>query len=637
MRKIILIALILITGFEFAFAKGNEKESEVTFLGSPPVVDGILDSELINLTIRTFNKTWKSDNNNSDINISYRLAYGTSFLYLFIEVETDRIICRDRGAQFGDGFNLVLAIPKYGGEPTDEFYVLAFNPQKYEESEELIGKKYIDYYNIDCVHRNLYETEFDFKKSNDKVCYEVLLPWQEVYPYHPWLSEGIGFNLCFVKAFGQNDYSYIYALYDKKVMWENSKRLYTILYFQKPQLEDGLQTHAIIDRNISKGKAFSARFATCSANSGVEKIEISIKNQPEASGLSEIQESQTLSLKYEKGLTFNTVDFDTDKLEYDDYIFSWESIISKSKGEIDFTLLPAFNYNLLCSQLEKSLDKISQGSFSAIKFKLDNLNIDINNLKAYETAVGIGKQISDLADIIEKGNNGDDAFAKKRGIFRRAFRSKIDDTLQPYSIEIPEDYNSEKKYPLFVYLHGSACDDRHLIHYQKAFELNDIILLTLFARGESHYYTPKNSREDIMEAINDVIENYSIDTDNIILGGFSMGGYGAYYTYYESPEIFKALAVFSGDPAGCNKFLMVFSKRFRLTTSPNFLKKRYLKSLTNIPIFIFHGKDDRSCPFERTEQFVEILKAAGAKVELHAEEGKGHESPSDETIKKFNK
>ena len=36
-------------------------------------------------------------------------------------------------------------------------------------------------------------------------------------------------------------------------------------------------------------------------------------------------------------------------------------------------------------------------------------------------------------------------------------------------------------------------------------------------------------------------ENYSLDTTRIVLSGFSMGGYGVYRTFWESPEMFEAL------------------------------------------------------------------------------------------------
>ena len=53
-------------------------------------------------------------------------------------------------------------------------------------------------------------------------------------------------------------------------------------------------------------------------------------------------------------------------------------------------------------------------------------------------------------------------------------------------------------------------------------------------------------QEDIREAIADVCRHYPIDRSNIVLAGFSMGGYGVYRTHYETPGMYKALAVFCG-------------------------------------------------------------------------------------------
>ncbi len=108
-----------------------------------------------------------------------------------------------------------------------------------------------------------------------------------------------------------------------------------------------------------------------------------------------------------------------------------------------------------------------------------------------------------------------------------------------------------------------------------------------------------------------------------------MGGYGVYRTYYEMPEKFKALAVFSGHPDLANRF-SENSKEY-----PDFLEKKYYKNFKNIPIFIFHGKEDRNCSFELTEQLVDRLKKIKADVKFVYENHKGHELPDNETIEQF--
>ncbi|MFH1372587.1 MAG: hypothetical protein ABII79_02170 [bacterium] len=97
----------------------------VQFLEHAPIIDGVLDNHLSNLSIRTFTRVTKQEYDGPTPEVNYRMAYGTNFLYVFIEAEADSLIYRDRAYQMGDGFHMVLAMPRPDNEPTDEFYVLA--------------------------------------------------------------------------------------------------------------------------------------------------------------------------------------------------------------------------------------------------------------------------------------------------------------------------------------------------------------------------------------------------------------------------------------------------------------------------------------------------------------------------------
>ena len=53
-------------------------------------------------------------------------------------------------------------------------------------------------------------------------------------------------------------------------------------------------------------------------------------------------------------------------------------------------------------------------------------------------------------------------FATGRGDSRRAYRSAVDSTLQPYRPFIPESYDASKPTPLVVALHGMGGDENSL-------------------------------------------------------------------------------------------------------------------------------------------------------------------------------
>jgi len=138
----------------------------------------------------------------------------------------------------------------------------------------------------------------------------------------------------------------------------------------------------------------------------------------------------------------------------------------------------------------------------------------------------------------------------------------------------------------------------------------------------SHNYATEEAQRDIREAMADVAANYSVDTSRIVLGGFSMGGYGVYRTFWESPDMFKALLVLSGDPK------LPWLQR-KLTGGRYPPVHERLEIFESTPMFVFHGTEDRNNPFDRTAAFVRRLKASGACcVEFHTEK-LGHEAPHD--------
>jgi predicted esterase len=225
--------------------------------------------------------------------------------------------------------------------------------------------------------------------------------------------------------------------------------------------------------------------------------------------------------------------------------------------------------------------------------------------------------------------SGRDVLAASPGVLRRAFRSKVDGTLQPYCVRIPASFDPRagRKYPLIVFLHGSASDETDLPGFDYLSD-GTCIELGPRGRGPSTAFPRDHAQEDIEEAIEAVKESYPIDETRIILTGFSMGGYGVYRTFYEHPERYRALAVFSGKPD-------LGPRYFPAEKHPSFLEDRYLEKFKGMPLFIYHGRADRNCPIGVTEQLAKKLEGIGAKVELVIEEGAGHQRPAPESLRRY--
>ncbi|MBD3290452.1 prolyl oligopeptidase family serine peptidase, partial [candidate division KSB1 bacterium] len=590
------------------------------FLPEAPVIDGMLDRSLQKLPRCTFTEIWKSDPKNPLINKEYCIAYGASFLYLYIEVEADSFICRDRGYQNGDGFILVLAVPRPDDKPTDEFYVMGFSPQAQRNREW--QRKMIWYRNIDLSFKRLTKAQFEVNNTGGKIGFELLLPWEDVYPYHPWLSESIGFNLTFVKAMPENGKNYHFVMLDEYIGSEQQKRRYLRLNFKKPQNGEKRQSYLIAGRNhLTDADSLRLLYASLADSAFQDTVEMALTSTQERK-----RYVQKIAVYCESGLVTQEIILNISKLTPGDYLCKWISGACNAGGTFGLTILPEFDFYALAQDLDSLESRISPGSLTTLTYKLQHIYTNLTALKIYDTCPEIRSNIMEFLDIRDMAANGEDLLAYKTGIFRRAYRSKIDNSLQPYSVKIPKDFDPVKKYPLFVYLHGSGEDDQKVLAYKKRSPGN-FIELAPYGRGTSTCYSIDNAQQDIQEAIDDVIANYSIDTTRIVLAGFSMGGYGVYRTHYEYPNRFKALAIFSGHPDLANNWGLKGHH-------PNFLELENVTKFNGMPVFIFHGTEDRNCPFEVTQQLVQKLKDAGANVAFYTE-NVGHQAPGKKITQQF--
>ncbi len=598
-------------------------EPAVTYVSQAPAIDGVLDPELRDLPVRSFTMAEKSSIDNPDVTLSYRLAYGAQFLYVYIEVVADSLTYRDRAYQNGDGFALVLTHPAPGNAPTREFYVLACSAVNRPSMEWT--RNVFWYYNVDHLFTPTSDdTKTAFLDGDGTITFELQLPWKDVHPYHPWLSDAIGFNLAVAKAVGEKGTN-SYRVVDAEIGTENGPREYALLRFEEPRHAGEPRTFVLLDRNnIAEGDTLHARAVTVASQPGPEELVVFTQAGEKAN-----IDYSIVSYDCGPGLTFENFVVKSHNQPSGGYAAKWLSQNNESKGESGFSILPTFDPAALKHRLDGARESLSPGSRTTLEFTIEEIGSDLEKLYPYETAAAPRIRLERLIDYIEEAEAGNDRFAAQREFARMAYRSKLDDTFQPYMVYVPKDFDSNRKYPLLVFLHGSASTETNIRGWRDIIP-EGFIALGPRGRGPSNYYCWDNAQTDIAEAIQSVKENFSIDERNVFLAGFSMGGYGVYRTFHETPGTFRAIAVFSGMPSF--GFRPEASKGARII---DFTQSANIKIFKGVPVFIFHGKRDMNVPYEGTERFVAKLKRAGATVEFHAEADKGHERPSDETIHAF--
>lgn len=579
----------------------------IPFLKNMPVIDGIPDSNQESMEWRDFSYIEKTNDQNRDFSVRYKTAYNYTHLYLLMETDGDSIVYRDRAYQNGDGFHMVIAKPN-GNKPTDEFYVLRFSPAN--KAKNIQARKSVWYYNIDLTGRSLSaSTRFACQSHNGKCYYELLLSWDDVYPYHPLFSASIGLNLCFVKAVGSNEKNYYFLKYDKRIQWEQNKREYILADFEKPESMDNSCTFARLGRkNIMAKDSVRITLASFSPSLNPRSYYIAVCSADNYTYTDLYQEAgQT---KEGKGLEFA---LPVKNLLPGGYQVVWRCS-DGSEGEIPFSIMPEINEDQERGWLQDARGSISDGDYYTLLFKLQQIMKDYADLKEYEMGGDIRERYLAYLHDKEEINRNSRFLSEKPGISRRAFLSKVDSTLQPYSVKIPAVFDPGKKYPLLVMLHGSGSDDTHIL--EGALTEGNFIEIAPFGRGTSNCFSADNAPEDVKEAMEDAIRNYPVDTSRIIIAGFSMGGYGACRIFYEYPKLFKGVVVFSGHPDLANRWVR--------GAHPDFTNPKYLKPFKNIPVFIYHSKNDLNCPYPLAEELVKKLQKAGAKVELVTTPEGGH-------------
>ncbi len=221
--------------------------------------------------------------------------------------------------------------------------------------------------------------------------------------------------------------------------------------------------------------------------------------------------------------------------------------------------------------------------------------------------VNFKKEFASAQDIVDAVGDEHDPFAGKKGDFHRAYRSQVDQTLQPYRVFVPSTYDGVKPLPLMVALHGMGGDENSMFdQYGKEMPVDaekaGFIVVAPKGRDQASMYRG-SAEQDVLDVMSEVQRDYRIDRTRVYLMGHSMGGYGTWSVAMAHPELFAALGPISGggDVAGMAK-------------------------IKDIPQYVTHGDDDRTVSVNASRTMVEAGKKLGAPITYVEVPGGSHVS-----------
>lgn len=194
-----------------------------------------------------------------------------------------------------------------------------------------------------------------------------------------------------------------------------------------------------------------------------------------------------------------------------------------------------------------------------------------------------------------------------------------------YRMLPPENYDANQKYPLLVFLHGmgerGSDNGRQLINGVAEFLLAARKAHPCFVIAPQCPQTSTwaNFRRAIDPNVKDtglaeptmlVVEliaamqkEYSLDANRVYVGGLSMGGFGSWDLLAKKPELFAAAFPICGGGDA--------------SKAP---------AIATVPVWAFHGEDDKTVKLILSTRMVDAVKAAGGWARLTTYPKVGHNS-----------
>ena len=183
-----------------------------------------------------------------------------------------------------------------------------------------------------------------------------------------------------------------------------------------------------------------------------------------------------------------------------------------------------------------------------------------------------------------------------------------------YYFALPPSYNSGKKFPVFVFLHGAGHygngknDLPMLLNDGLAQQLDEGKMPVVYKAGDHEYsfificpqFSQFPSGTELKEFLDHVLSSYQVDTSRIYLGGFSTGGiiscdYAAMYG-----QQLAAIVPISG-----------------VSRTDGFLRSKVSSiAASGMSVWIFHNVDDQVIPVSNSTSFYDGLKSYNANVRL---------------------
>ncbi|HET6428927.1 MAG TPA: hypothetical protein VFJ30_10980 [Phycisphaerae bacterium] len=198
-------------------------------------------------------------------------------------------------------------------------------------------------------------------------------------------------------------------------------------------------------------------------------------------------------------------------------------------------------------------------------------------------------------------------------------------TGRQYYLFIPDTYDPARPAPLVVSCHGTAPFDvaaHHAREWKKMAEAHGCILVcpkmvsTDGILGAGAIGALLRDEQLILSIIGQLTYRYNIDRRNVLITGFSGGGFPVYFVGLRHPDVFTAIA-----PRNCN-------------FNANSIDGWYPPEAKNTPIKVYYGQNDPGAIRAQSHRAIDYLRRTGFRaLETEVLTGAGHERHPEVAMK----
>ena len=207
----------------------------------------------------------------------------------------------------------------------------------------------------------------------------------------------------------------------------------------------------------------------------------------------------------------------------------------------------------------------------------------------------------------------------------------LDGTEYAYQVYVPREYRPTTAWPVILSLHGAgergndgllqtevglgSAIRRHADRYPA---------IVVFPQSAVDGTWQGLGARVALAALDKSIAEFRTDPSRVYLTGLSMGGNGVWYLAFHNPDRFAALVVVCGfvTPLQGSSSKTAYPAIAADPASDPFAE--VAKPLARLPIWIFHGDNDKAVPVEESRGMASALKAIGADVQYSELAGVGH-------------